>query len=115
MKTFLSGLVMLFLAGCSSIPSYQDGDITIRTSQVRERTLKVMLYDQQGKRLEEATVRVTNNRGDLLQERNLRRRIAFIEYPMHESRIQIEAIDSHGQTGVRPFSRSQLREVEISK
>ena len=113
MRALLSGLIFLLLAGCSSTPSYQSGDISIRTSQQGERTLKVALYDQHRKPLDQGSLRITNNRGDLLQEVDLRRRIAFIQYPMHESSIFIEVTGPDDLKGKRQFFRTQLREIRL--
>ena len=113
MRSLLSGVIFLLLAGCSSMQSYQSGDIVIRTSQLRENTLKIMLYDLDRQPVQQAALRVTNNRGDILDELELRKRIAFIQYPMHESSIFIEATDNKGNKGARQFFRSQLRQVPI--
>ena len=95
------------------MPSYQSGDITIRTSQLDDRTLKVALYDQHKKPLDHGSLQITNNRGDLLQELELRKRIAFIQYPMHESSIFIEATSPDNIQGKRQFFRTQLREIRL--
>ena len=113
MKVLRCTLIFLLLAGCSSMPSYESGDISIRTSQLGERMLKVALYDQQRSPMDHGTLRVSNNRGDILQETDLRKRIAFIQYPMHESSIIIEATSNDTLKGKRQFFRSQLREIRL--
>ena len=114
MKVLVSAVLFMLLTGCSTMPSYESGDIKIRTSQLRERTLKIMLYDQQRASLDQATITVTNSRGDILENLELRRRVAFFQYPMHESSVFIEVSNDEGLKGTRQFFRSQLREVRIT-
>ena len=115
MRAILTGFIFLLLAGCSSMPSYESGDIRVRTSQLGERTIKIMLYDLERKPVRDASVHITNNRGDFLEELELKRRFTTFQYPMHESSVFIEATDHEGNKGTRQFFRSQLREIRMMK
>lgn len=97
------------------MPPYESGDITIRTVQLGERTLKIMLYDAQKQPVHQATLQITNRKGDMLKELELKKRITTFQYPMHENSIFIEATDIEGNQGTRQFFRSQLREIREMK